>query len=289
MKHLLGTFWSNIINDSIIDNLFSARIALNRQNIYDADVILNILSRVNTPIFRVVQWHIINIEDISKTEVQLPNNIRNIRVITDRLLKPTKVWLLDFDFYKKDNILVFRKPLNIDNKSILLWAHDVEIDEYYLNNTWGVVLGLECESSKTYKELLHNIYDWQLTGLTIDKLINLCGIIFNSPIAKYNESVEVVHRGTDTIFVATATTVYENLISYNSLVKTGDVLEKNKPLFDDIKFYKPGERYLDNIVPENTLYCCHKKNICNELINLNFSKILELIKNDGFELKLIKD
>ena len=116
---------------------------------------------------------------------------------------------LDFTIDSVANRIVFKVNPFSDNRfatkdvidasgnsdtELALWLYNAKFDLRSIQQIYGLPIGVDGASSEDYKQLINNVYDCLILGMSSGRLANILGHSLQSPVAKTNEVVERIHN-----------------------------------------------------------------------------------------------
>ena len=125
---------------------------------------------------------------------------------------------------------------SIPTTSIPLWFSEAEVDDYALNEVYGVLLGVEETSTESYKSLLRGLLQYYVSGNSISKTTSAVHVIAGLPVfLSDGEEVNTINVFSGTPSIVTDQNVY--------------LLENQFPIQKDVLF---SARQIDGQVPDGT-------------------------------------
>jgi hypothetical protein len=113
------------------------------------------------------------------------------------------------------------------------WVYRPGIDERYIADHYGYILGVERSSSERYKALVNALWDALAVGPSLAVLEGLLAAACGAPVATHDdEVVEVIQRDGRGLFVATDKAVYRFANGATPVVSVGTILKAGDPLSD---------------------------------------------------------
>ena len=80
------------------------------------------------------------------------------------------------------------------NTELALWLHNAKFDLRSIQQIYGLPIGVDGNSGEDYKQLINNIYDCLILGMSAGRLANILGHSLQAPVAKTSEVVERIHN-----------------------------------------------------------------------------------------------
>ena len=77
---------------------------------------------------------------------------------------------------------------------LALWLHNAKFDLKSIQQIYGLPIGVDGNSGEDYKQLINNIYDCLILGMSAGRLANILGHSLQAPVAKTSEVVERIHN-----------------------------------------------------------------------------------------------
>lgn len=273
MHSCLGDYWYSIYysNDQIGD--YVAALCFNREQWdYQFKDTKDCLSRHKTPIFDTIKVKPLTVKysDFLKSSevyakydgtyvyngnifydvpilteysIKLPDNIKNIGYISDKLLdgekQPAiiadnliKVYFDPFKVYPTEPI--YDENGKIVDKSVTLWLFDVSIDNDDMYYQYGYIFNIHLPSSNRYNQLINVLYDSLVNGPTERTLLLYLSTVTGIPVSITDK--EVVKSIVNNV-VTTDHNIYECSCSANIIVNVNDVLTVGDSITDELTLY----------------------------------------------------
>jgi hypothetical protein len=247
---VLGNFWSDIYVGSLpVASVVSARGRLSRQGANDVSELLAACGRKDVPVYHVQQWYALQLLASAKINTatwQLPDDIADTRVITNRLTNPslTLVRGLDYTIQNKQitftadpfqNSLVSTKSIYTNgvatDTECTLWAYMAAHDRSLVYNQYGYAIGLQFPSSAYYHSLVNAYYAAMIDGGTELSTNEVCALAADVPLVLSDgETVEFIINDSRYQWVLTDQNAYRLNLSATPTVKVGDVLSVGQPI-----------------------------------------------------------
>ena len=268
----LSDFWTDIFGDTDLVEAILASTTVNLGEVYSyflqraAGVSLDdVGNRLGTRIKLLVLRDSDAIDNLGK-EFKIDSNISSANYISNRPILPTQVLVNDVHYEIHNGVLKFNKPLselkfpvrylNDGDTAYALWINDVEMNEHWVENSFGRLVGFtEDDAIFNYKSFLEGVYYLYANGPNIGHIERGINLAMGMPYAR--ESEEVLSIQQDSVSgnwsVFTATTEYELPYGYRPDLSAGDRLVKNEVLttWVSIKDYvKDGEWWYDIFLPK---------------------------------------
>lgn len=193
----------------------------------------------------------------------LPENVKAVGQLFNKLTFPTVTFLLNIDFYvdTENNALVFvsnpfdnpgipvkqvlQNGLPVDE--VVLWGFCAEYDYDYVFKQFAYAVGIKLQTSQGYKDLMNAIFTGLIEGGATAKNLDLAlAAICNIPVTiDTEEIIEVVRYDAYGLFIATDKNVYRFTEHAQPLVTEGQTVLAGQPLIDgfDIIEFKPGNQF----------------------------------------------
>jgi hypothetical protein len=184
----------------------------------------------------------------------LPSDIRHISLACNRITSPSATLTQGVDFIIDSGRIVFRddpfqNPLfltepvyndagEVVDSTLDIWLCDVSEEWDYMSVHHGFVVGLQRASSESFNDLVNSILDAIVTGSTIETLQRAVAAWLQTPLAKGNETVELVQSDARHLVVATDANAYLFPLSATALVGVGDTVAPGDPLVETIRCYE---------------------------------------------------
>jgi hypothetical protein len=267
--HLAGTFWSQL-EDPAFMHMLVAKDLMERQTEADADVLTACMGRETTPLYRKLLLQPLTLrrsERKSEWEWPLPEKLKAVPVITNKLTNPTLVWIDNLDYVLTAQTIRFREnPFkhlyqhsvhdaagHVTDHEVVLWMHDASYDENYLSDLWGAAVGLSAPSSEEFRELLEIMYEAMLGGTSRAHIERLVALFSGGALAVEDEIVEAVDADDRGWFVVTDKRVYRAKHFGEPVVSSQQQLKAGDPIFDTCRFYRAYDDIPEEELPALTL------------------------------------
>jgi hypothetical protein len=104
---------------------------------------------------------------------------------------------------------------------LALWLYSAKFDLKSIQQIYGLPIGVDGASSEDYKQLINNVYDCLILGMSAGRLANILGHSLQAPVAKTNEIIERIHDS-DRKVVITDKNVYFLTPKSSASVSVGD-------------------------------------------------------------------
>lgn len=116
---------------------------------------------------------------------------------------------LDFSIDPVANKIIFKTNPFLDNRfatkqvvnasgdydtELALWLHNARFDLKSIQQIYGLPIGVDGASGEDYKQLINNIYDCLILGMSAGRLASILGHSLQTPVAKTNEVVESIYN-----------------------------------------------------------------------------------------------
>ena len=285
---LLGTFWADTYQGDAVSNaVLAARALLEQQVVEDFDALLNSISRYTVPVFRTEAWQLLTFRESEVNTfrvlpsrygtarnygdslhygdaaastlfaVPCPADLKDCRLIFNRLTEPSLVWAAGIDFtLPAEGVLAFREnPFNdplVPVQSIFrdgqqvdreagLWLFRGKFDDERVWRQFGYSLRVHLQSSVAYRNLVNAILDAGRDGTTQKTLQTVLATLTGIPLADADETVEMVEQDARALRIATDQNFYSFPLGSAALVKPGDQLVPGQAMVDTVQLYEPGQ------------------------------------------------
>lgn len=262
----------------LLAEVLHARANLTKQTFERLQEAIDSLSRIDIPVFKKEYWRNLVLkkseinafpnlygEDITYGSgaeygvraaglpfvCPITEDIFDCFVITNRVTKPSVnlVRGLDFIVNKTSNVIRFKEnPFNNSkfSKEILpdgdeeltLWLYNPSIDKQYVHDHFGYLINLWAKSSQAYKDLVNSSFDSIVLGTSSGRTIDAVSAITGLPIAKGNETVQVLEEDRLNLLIITDKNVYKFSKKANPIVAVGDALTEDQSLTDAFEYYE---------------------------------------------------
>jgi hypothetical protein len=177
--------------------------------------------------------------------------VANVDLISNRIYDPSLTLTRGLDFVIDGGRLVFMadpfadprflpQPVLDDqgqliDRSITLWLFRPAIDQQHVWIQFGYIMGIQLPSSQPYKDMINALLD-AITGCTAtEQLDQMLAAVTGCPLARGDETVEVVTTFADTLLVITDQWAYQFPTACNPVVQPGDVVEEGDALVDTVQ------------------------------------------------------
>ena len=184
-----------------------------------------------------------------------PSDLVNANVIHNGIISPKVTLIQGIDFWITDNSVVFAEnPFNnslfavrdvlsntgeIVDKEITVWVYRGDYDHANVYNQFGYVLGLNVESSESYKTFVNAIFDAFVDGTSIKSQQMALSVGYGVPfVMEAQETVELIASSSDKLQVITDQHVYNFPPSANPLVSVGDILTAGDAITDTLQVFE---------------------------------------------------
>jgi len=181
-----------------------------------------------------------------------------ITCITDNILAPNVVLIRGIDFIVRENTIFFlrnNEPFGLDafprrtvvdtngddDEEILLWGHDVLIDEEWVYEYLGYVLGLHTLSTEFYQGMVNGLWDLYNQGTPLSLLKAGIGALLGEPTVLHtDETVDIILEEDELIKVITDKEVYAvpDTATLRAAVVPGAVLHSGDFLTETVRLYE---------------------------------------------------
>lgn len=120
------------------------------------------------------------------------------------------------------------------NTELALWLYNAKFDLKSIQQIYGLPIGVDGSSSEDYKQLINNIYDCLILGMSSGRLASILGHSLQSPVAKTNEVIERIHSS-DRKVIITDKNVYFLPPKASASVSVGDAVITGTSLSTGLK------------------------------------------------------
>lgn len=152
--------------------------------------------------------------------------------LQDTISNPVQILTEGTDYYLSKSTVFFQEPPGIQ-----FWAEYVGYDEGYIQDNFGINVGLSGESSDEYKARVRGLYYAYWRGPTLSAIRQGVHILIGLPIAAKAGVVEAINNaysGTlGTITVAGLDYIYP--LSVGTSLQIGDVVQNFQPLCNGVE------------------------------------------------------
>lgn len=183
------------------------------------------------------------IEGDNGTSFRVDESIEGVRKISNRPILPTETLTYGIHFDIIDGVIKFYKPLeelkfpvrftSEGVKQYALWMSDVEINEKWIENSFGRLVGFkEDDAIFNYKSFLEGVYYLYTNGPNISIIERGVNLAMGMPYARETEMVLEIFQDEVTFnwVVFTATQSYEIPYSFRPNLSPGDIITRNEIL-----------------------------------------------------------
>ena len=278
LRLLGGYWSNTYEGQELLGELLKTRASLTKQVFNRLEEAVNCRSRIDIPVYRGEAWLLLTIKKSTvesfpnlygesvnynqgavygKRSADLPfvypidSAIAECSLITNRLSNSSVnlVSGLDFVVDNANHLIRFKaNPFNNDafqsqltedgDEEVFVWLYKPQIDKEYLWKHFGYVINLWAKSGQYYKDLINNVYDSIVLGTSAGKTLDAISATTGIPLAKGNETVEVIDRDKDNKLVITDKNVYRFSLNDTILVSVGDELVTDQSLSDGLLVYE---------------------------------------------------
>lgn len=282
----IGGFWSRTYtgNDVVASILF-ARAQEEKQTKRDFQETVACLSRRNVPTYHQDAWYQLRVFESeaigeplrygagavygeqpgtnvvytyggslnAKTfKVALPDGLRFIPVITNRITQPSMTLVYGVDFVIEDGYLIINQNLfenenlivqpvytddQVTDRAIALWVFESLWDWDYMYNHFGYLIGGPKPSSDNYSDFVNAVIDALVSGTAHSQIEAVFAAVTGNPTAKEAETVELVTSDRNHLVVVTDKNAYKFPKSATAIVAAGDELLPGDQMTDTVTFY----------------------------------------------------
>lgn len=165
--------------------------------------------------------------------------------IVDKPVNPTLMWVRGTHFDIVDGELrlysdpmqdSFRQHMTTeDGETVMLidmWYVHTEVDENYLADFFGRVIGMLTPSNPYYRKILNAVYDLLQEGATRARVAGFLGAILDTDAALVDGVASAIWNEGGRSWVAIGDTVHSCPGESREVVSVGDTLQIGDPLFD---------------------------------------------------------
>ncbi len=200
--------------------------------------------------------------------IQLPDNLKEVHLITNRVISPSIVLLNNLDIWVKgDKLFFYGDPFKLSNTTksnlvntdgtpvyfnhpltgqlipdelLILWAYNSGIETDSVNNNIGYLFGINMPVTKSSKDLFQATVKLFSEGPSVFQLKALCSAFLGlRPTNNEIEQIEDIYSTDTHNVVVTNSNVYRYPIYYNlsTEYKVGDKVSKGTVFADAVEYY----------------------------------------------------
>lgn len=284
VRGLAGSFWSqDYEGHKLVEDILFARAQLELQTFQDLEELFALESWETIPLWHQQRTHFLTLleSELNSKPLALyddgqhtygdglaydvppqrqtsifpaPDDLHDVQIITNRITRPSLVWVRGVDFDLRDDgliefrlnpfdsDLVAKRTLLADNEPVDrecgLWLFRPRFDRHYLYQHYGYLLLHELPSSEAYRDLIAGILNAQRDGAQRQHLERVLSGVADTPLAGGDETVERVEEDAVGLVVVTDAAVYRFPASAAPLVEVGDTVAAGDPLVDTLQIFE---------------------------------------------------
>lgn len=296
LTSVLGSFWTQIYEGrGQIEKYAEGVGLLARQAQRDITEYLQTISRETVPLEHVEYWQPMTIAEsalqtdpraavalgdgrligdglrlgdtkvVSGYAFTLPDAVRNVQMICNRLTSPSITWTRDLDFTVDaaahllilaenpfDNPLIPTQPSDTDELEVTLWLSYVTYDWQYLANQVGYALGMQTESSLAAREAVNALSDAIVSGTAKADIERFLAALTGTPLIRGTETVTQIITTDEQLCIVTDAASYQYPAGATATVAVGDTVVAGQSPTTLLQVYELTRRVIPDI-PQLTL------------------------------------
>ena len=182
-----------------------------------------------------------------------PSGLADVRAISNEIVAPSVILTQGSDFYLADGAIWFRTDPFADDRitksdefaagvvvdcTCTLWLYRSQWDQQTTHRQFGYVVESAGESSYVYRDFVNAIFDGLVEGTTRRSIESLFAALGDVPLARGDETVEVITSDRRGLLVITDANAYRFTAGSDAIVSVGDTVHAGNSLTDTVQIFE---------------------------------------------------